>query len=120
MKLQYFKRLVSWILVCGLVAACRSAPTRLFSLTVVPAQKTVAYAGQPIRVDAVSLPATFDRVQIIEQVGPQDYRIDDTSRRAAPTQAWSLPRAPTETLLRTSTTPPAAVTSAPAATRSPL
>ena len=40
--------------------------------------------------------------------------------RAAPTQAWSLPRAPTETLLRTSTAPLAAVTSAPVATRLPL
>jgi uncharacterized lipoprotein YmbA len=67
------------------LGACRSAPTRLYSLSALPAsQGEVPYTGPPVRVDAVHLPAETDRVEITTQMAAGGLEIHDFDHWAAP------------------------------------
>jgi uncharacterized lipoprotein YmbA len=67
------------------LAGCRSAPTRLYSLsTLPPTHAKVAYAGAPVRVDAVHLPAETDRVEITTQLAAGGLEIHEFDHWAAP------------------------------------
>jgi uncharacterized lipoprotein YmbA len=71
----------SSVLVLG---ACRSAPTRLHSLTILPSQGSMRYAGPPVRVDAVHLPAEMDRTEITTSVAGGGVEIHELDHWAAP------------------------------------
>jgi uncharacterized protein len=67
------------------LGGCRSAPTRLYSLNMVPAsQGKVLYAGPPVRVDAVHLPAETDRAEITTRMAAGGLEIHELDHWAAP------------------------------------
>jgi uncharacterized lipoprotein YmbA len=77
-----------WLLTCTaalLLSACSSAPTRIYTLYgVAPATPRIAYAGPPLRVDAVYFPPALDRIEIIRDVAPGQLRLSDTDHWSAP------------------------------------
>ena len=72
---------------CVSIAGCgSSAPTRLFTIepsSVVPAAPT-AYAGPPVRVQAVRVPPSWDRLEIVREVAPGQLELLEFDRWAAP------------------------------------
>jgi uncharacterized lipoprotein YmbA len=67
------------------LAACRSATTRLHSLSALTgAQTTVNYAGPAVRVDAVHLPAEMDRAEIVTQSAGGGLAVQEFDHWAAP------------------------------------
>jgi uncharacterized lipoprotein YmbA len=79
-----------WILVCAgfcVVAldACRSVPTRLYTLSVLsPVQGASPYAGPALRVASVELPAETDRTEITTPLARGGLDIHDFDHWAAP------------------------------------
>ena len=68
-----------------LLSACQSAPTRLYTLYAVPPDAArEAYAGPPIRVDAVHFPPALDRIEIIRDLGPGELSLSDVDHWSAP------------------------------------
>lgn len=71
-----------------LLAACRaSPPTRWFTLDpVAPAAPPVAGLAPvpPVRIDAVRLPAEFDRPELVDQTGAYAVTVHDLARWSAP------------------------------------
>jgi hypothetical protein len=68
-----------------LLCACRSVPSRLFTLEpVIPASSAHAYPGPPIRIDAVHIPPALDRIEIMNEIAPGEFGISDVDRWAAP------------------------------------
>src|ERR1700689_5475561 len=86
MKDRIRRRGVLCVGLCVLaIGGCRSAPTRLYSLSMLPAsQAKVPYAGPPVRVDAVHLPAETDRVEITTQMATGGLEIHEFDHWAAP------------------------------------
>jgi uncharacterized lipoprotein YmbA len=86
MKDRIRRRGVLCVGLCVLaIGGCRSAPTRLYSLSMLPAsQGKVPYAGPPVRVDAVHLPAETDRVEITTQMATGGLEIHEFDHWAAP------------------------------------
>jgi len=80
---------------CVLVlAGCRSATTRLHSLSMLPpAQGAVLYAGPAVRVDAVHLPADMDRAEITTRSATGGLAIQEFDHWSAP-----LPKMAQQTL----------------------
>ena len=70
----------------GFVAACGSSPpSRFYTLSATPAP--VASSSQlSVLVGPVSVPAIVDRPQIVVDAGPNQVRLDDFNRWAAPLQ----------------------------------
>ena len=69
----------------ALLAACGSAPTRLFTLDAVPpAAGSAVYGGPPLRVDAVHMPPELDRIEIVSRIAPGELAIDDLDHWSAP------------------------------------
>ena len=69
------------------LAACHSAPTRLYSLeTVSPAAAAVRYTGPPVRIDTVHLPVDMNRDEIITPVAltTNTYQIRELDHWVAP------------------------------------
>ncbi len=67
------------------MAACRSAPTRLFvPEPVAPTVSAGPYDGPPVRVDAVHVPPSLDRVEMLGDIAPGELQIDDFDHWAAP------------------------------------
>jgi uncharacterized lipoprotein YmbA len=65
--------------------ACSSAPTRLHALSsLTPTHGAVAYAGPPVRVDAVHLPPDMDRSEITTRTDAGGIEIHDLDLWAAP------------------------------------
>jgi len=72
-------------LTTALVCACQSAPTRLYTLySVPPAASAGAYAGAPIRVDAVHFPPALDRIEMIRDDAPGEMHLSDVDHWSAP------------------------------------
>jgi uncharacterized lipoprotein YmbA len=68
-----------------LLAACRSAPTRVFTLDAIASTVPAAgYAGPAIRVDAIKVPPAWDRIELLQATGRGEWRIDDLDQWAAP------------------------------------
>jgi uncharacterized protein len=67
------------------LVACGSAPTRVYTLQPVATHGAPArYAGPPIRVAAVHLPAELDRSEIVTELDNGQLRINDLDHWAAP------------------------------------
>jgi uncharacterized protein len=75
---------VSWVLVC-LVAACASPASRFYALSAAPTP-AAAPATLSVAVGPVAVPAAVDRPQIVVTVGPNQVRLDEFNRWAAPLQ----------------------------------
>ena len=68
-----------------LVAGCHSAPTRLFTLYgVAAASSRNAYAGPPVRIDAVHVPPALDRIEVVGDIAPGEESISDLDHWSAP------------------------------------
>ena len=72
----------------ALLAACAgtSTPTAYFTLQPVPPASAAPspYAGPPVQVLAVRLPATLDRVELLRETAPGRFEVDDFARWAGP------------------------------------
>lgn len=76
---------VSVAAVALLICACRSVPSRLFTLEpVMPALIANSYRGPPIRIDAVHIPPALDRIEIMTEIAPGELTISDVDHWAAP------------------------------------
>jgi uncharacterized lipoprotein YmbA len=73
------------LLALGL-CACAGAPTRFYTLqpTAPEAQARAAYAGPPVRVDAVHIPASLDRPELVRDDGGDRFTVSDNDHWAAP------------------------------------
>jgi len=78
----------SLLLTCAttlLLSACGSAPTRIYTLdAVAPGTPRTAYAGPPLRVDAVYFPPALDRIEIVRDLSFGQLRVSDTDHWSAP------------------------------------
>jgi uncharacterized protein len=67
------------------LAACHSAPTRIYTLYPVnPSRAVVAYQGPPVRIDAVHIPPALDRIEVTTTVSPGELKINDNDHWSAP------------------------------------
>jgi uncharacterized protein len=67
------------------MAACQSAPTRVFTLEpVVPRSIANPYSGPPVRIDAVHIPPALDRIEILSEVAPGEFKVSDLDHWVAP------------------------------------
>jgi uncharacterized lipoprotein YmbA len=67
------------------LAGCRSAPTRIYSLEpVAPASRIEAYHAPALRVDTVSVPAGWDRIEILRPSATGTLQISDFDHWTAP------------------------------------
>lgn len=67
------------------MASCRSAPTRVFlPEPVAPTSTPGPCNGPQIRVAAVHVPPSLDRVEMLGDIAPGELQIDDLDRWAAP------------------------------------
>ena len=69
------------------LAGCASPPSTTLTLDVAPPRaETVraGYAGPPVAIPAVHVPAAIDRVEVVRQVAAGQVEIDDFARWSAP------------------------------------
>ena len=72
-------------LVLQLSACASSAPTRFHTLQTVPATPpTVGYAGPPLQLRSVAVPAALDRAELLREVGAGQFEVRDFDHWAAP------------------------------------
>ena len=69
----------------AVVAGCASPPSRFYSLSAA-AEPTAPSSNLSIAVGPVSVPAVVDRPQIVVNVGPNQVRLEEFNRWAAPLQ----------------------------------
>jgi uncharacterized lipoprotein YmbA len=64
---------------CALIlSACHSAPTRIHTLdSTEPAARLENYAAPALRVDTLSVPAGWDRIEILSVSGAGELRVND-------------------------------------------
>jgi uncharacterized lipoprotein YmbA len=68
------------------IAGCASTPQpRFYALSATPASSAAA-SSVSVSVGPVSVPAALDRPQIVLSTGPNEVRLDDLNRWAAPLQ----------------------------------
>jgi len=69
-----------------LLCACAGAQTRFYTLqpTTPAADDRAAYAGPPLRVDAVHIPASLDRPELVRDEGGDRFTVSDNDHWAAP------------------------------------
>jgi uncharacterized lipoprotein YmbA len=67
------------------LGACHSAPTRIYSLDVAaPAVRQKSFQATALRVDALSVPAGWDRIEILQPSAGGRLEIDDFDHWSAP------------------------------------
>jgi uncharacterized lipoprotein YmbA len=68
------------------LCACAGAPTRFYTLqpTTPEAQARAAYVGPPVRIDAVHIPASLDRPELVRDEGGDKFTVSDNDHWAAP------------------------------------
>jgi hypothetical protein len=65
--------------------SCHSAPTRIHTLYAVPPASPIrVYAGPAIRIDAVHVPASLDRIEVMSDIGAGELKINEMDHWAAP------------------------------------
>ena len=85
MKPSLLKSLSAGAVMLTALAACHSSPSRLFTLyPVAPGGARSAYAGAPIRVDAVHVPPALDRIEVVSDVAPGELGLHDMDHWSAP------------------------------------
>ena len=69
-----------------MLGACAGAQTRFYTLqpTSPPAQTRAAYVGPPMRIDAVHIPASLDRPELVRDEGGDRFTVSDNDHWAAP------------------------------------
>jgi uncharacterized protein len=73
------------IAAAALLVACQSAPTRMYTLVSIPPSVTrQTYAGPAVRVEAVHLPPTLDRNEVVTTVSAGELQLHDDAHWAAP------------------------------------
>ena len=80
-----FKPPLSAVLLLALTA-CAGAPTRFYTLQPAgdPGVARSAYAGPPFRVDAVHIPATLDRPELVRDLSGDRFTVSDNAHWAGP------------------------------------
>lgn len=77
-----------WVAACAVAAAlpgCRSAPTRIHTLgPAAPASHIDLYRAPALRVDALAVPACWDRIEILKPSAAGTLQISDFDHWAAP------------------------------------
>jgi uncharacterized protein len=77
-----------WLIGCAVgiaLHACHSAPTRIYSLDpAVPATRIDAYQAPALRVDILSVPASWDRIEILSLSAAGKLEIGDFDHWSAP------------------------------------
>jgi uncharacterized protein len=77
-----------WAIGCAVVftlGACRSSPTRIYSLDpVVPATRMDAYQAPSLRIDTLNVPASWDRLEILSRSAAGQLQINDFDHWSAP------------------------------------
>jgi uncharacterized lipoprotein YmbA len=72
-------------LLSALLAACHSAPTRFYMVEpIAPIATPADYRGPAVRVEAVHIPAALDRMEILNEVAPGEFKVRDLDQWAAP------------------------------------
>jgi uncharacterized protein len=67
------------------LGACHSAPTRIYDLVpAVPASRVDAYQAPALRVDTLSVPASWDRIEILSPSTAGRFEIRDFDHWSAP------------------------------------
>ena len=77
--------IASFFTLTAVVAGCASTPSRFYSLSAA-AEPTAPSSNLSIAVGPVSVPAVVDRPQIVVNVGPNQVRLEEFNRWAAPLQ----------------------------------
>jgi uncharacterized protein len=81
-------RTIGWVAGCALALAfggCRSASTRIYTLgPAAPASHIDDYHAPAVRVDTLSVPATWDRIEILKLSDAGTLEISDFDHWAAP------------------------------------
>ncbi len=72
------------VILVALLASCLSAPTRIFTLEPIAAAAIVPYGGPALRIDSVHVPPPMDRIEIMTERAPGEFRINDLDHWAAP------------------------------------
>lgn len=75
------------LLLVLIVAGCKSPPSTTLTLDVAPpgAEAVRAgYAGPPLAIPAVHVPAAIDRVEFVRQIAAGQMQVDDFARWSAP------------------------------------
>jgi uncharacterized lipoprotein YmbA len=74
------------LIAAGLLSACSGAATRFYTLQ--PAAPSAAppqaYAGAPFRIDAVHIPASLDRPELVREDSGTRFTVSDNDHWAAP------------------------------------
>jgi uncharacterized lipoprotein YmbA len=86
------QRIIVMLLMGVTLSACRSAPTRLFSLQAIAPSAAPshgpgapnAYQGPALRVDSVTVPPAFDRLELVTETRPAQLKIEDLDEWSAP------------------------------------
>ncbi len=69
----------------GLLSACGGgAATRFYTLEAAPPGPVQPYAGDPFRIDAVHIPASLDRPELVRDAGGGRFTVSDNDHWAAP------------------------------------
>jgi uncharacterized protein len=83
---RYFKPVgVAVAALVPLLTSCQSAPTRLFTLEAgAPNSISSTYNGPAIRIETVHIPSALDRIEILSEVGPGEFKVSDRDHWIAP------------------------------------
>jgi uncharacterized lipoprotein YmbA len=84
--MRYLKALVPVCILVALAAACASTPSRFYTLRAASGP-TATPSNLSIAVGPVSVPAVVDRPQIVVNMGPNQVRLEEFNRWAAPLQS---------------------------------
>lgn len=72
-------------LLVALITSCQSSPTRLFTLETIGGTSAVPpYTGPLLRIDAVHIPPSLDRVEIVSDAAPGELKLSELDHWAAP------------------------------------
>lgn len=81
-------RTIGWVAGCAVAVAlggCRSASTRIYTLApAAPASHIDVYHAPALRVDTLSVPAAWDRIEILKLSAAETLQISDFDHWAAP------------------------------------
>ena len=81
-------RTICWVIGCAVAVAlggCRSASTRIYSLgPVAPTSRIDGYRAPALRIDTLSVPASWDRTEILALSAAGTLQIRDFDQWAAP------------------------------------
>jgi uncharacterized lipoprotein YmbA len=72
------------MLAAALLSGCTGATTRFYTIEPGPPPAAHPYVGAPFRVDAVHIPASLDRPELVRDAGGGRFTVSDNDHWAAP------------------------------------